>query len=89
MNRRLHAERLVRGTHRRRLHSLEAAGLPDGVFVLLDDVPHVLAGDAAVAWTVDGYGARRARPARGTVTTITPPATVEAFRCGYVPQLGL
>ena len=44
MNKQLHSERLVRGTHRRRLHSLPAGDLPDGVFVMLDDAPHVLVG---------------------------------------------
>jgi hypothetical protein len=87
MNRRLHGERLVRGTHRRRLHSLAIDELPDGVFVVLDDAPHVLVGDTAVEWTRDGYATRRSRPAGGVVTTITPPATIEAFRCGYEPQI--
>jgi hypothetical protein len=87
MNRQLHGERLVRGTHRRRLHTLAAADLPDGVFVLLDDAPHVLAGDAAIEWTRTGYPARRRRPVSGSVTTITPPSTIEALRHGYEPQI--
>jgi hypothetical protein len=33
MNRQLHGERIVRGTHRRRLHRLPWADLPDGAFV--------------------------------------------------------
>jgi hypothetical protein len=87
MNRRLHAERLFRGTHRRRLHTLPAADLPDGVFVVLDDAPHVLAGDAAVEWTREGYTTRRARPIRGDVVAITPPSTIDALRCGYRAQM--
>ena len=80
MNRVLHGERIVRGTHRRRLHEAGAADLPDGVFVELDGAPHVLTGDAAVAWTLEGYAAARARPASGVVTVITPPSTVAALR---------
>jgi hypothetical protein len=34
MNRRLHAERLHRGTHRRRLHRVPWKNLPDGAFVI-------------------------------------------------------
>ncbi len=34
INRRLHGERIFRGTHRRRLHELDWAGLPDGAFVI-------------------------------------------------------
>jgi hypothetical protein len=88
MNRRLHAERLVRGTHRRRLHELAADDLPDGTFVVLDGAPHLLVGDAAVLWTPGGYGARRRRPANGTLATITPPSTIAVLRGGYPVELG-
>ena len=83
MNRTLHGERIVRGTHRRRLHALPVADLPDGVFVELDGTAHLLRGDAAVAWTPDGYGAERRRPRAGTVAVITPPSSVAAIRAGY------
>ncbi len=86
MNKQLHSERLVRGTHRRRLHSLPAGDLPDGVFVMLDDAPHVLVADAAIEWTRDGYATRRARPA-GVVTAITPPSTIDVLRSGYEPHI--
>ncbi len=39
VNRQLHGERIVRGTHRRRLHQMPWAELPDGAFVLLDGTP--------------------------------------------------
>src|ERR1700679_234101 len=39
MNQQLHGERIVRGTHRRRLPQLPWADLPDGAFVLLDESP--------------------------------------------------
>jgi hypothetical protein len=87
INRVLHGERIVRGTHRRRLHDARARDLPDGVFVELDGAPHVLTGDAAVAWTVEGYGDPRARPRSGTLTVITPPSTVAALGAGYAPQI--
>jgi hypothetical protein len=44
MNRQLHRERIVRGTHRRRLHQMAWADLPDGTFVMLD---HTRNGGAA------------------------------------------
>jgi hypothetical protein len=87
INRVLHGERIVRGTHRRRLHEARARDLPDGVFVELDGAPHVLTGDAAVAWTVEGYGDPRARPRSGPLTVITPPSTVAALRAGYASQI--
>jgi hypothetical protein len=87
MNRRLHGERIVRGTHRRRFHDLPWADLPDGAFVLVDDTPAVVLGDAVVEWTREGYGRHRARPARGAARVITPPASVAALRAGYPVQL--
>jgi hypothetical protein len=87
MNRQLHGERIVRGTHRRRVHELPWAGLPDGAFVRLDDTPAVVVGARIVEWTVKGYGDARSRPTRGTASVITPPSTVAALRAGYRVQI--
>ena len=87
MNRQLHGERIVRGTHRRRLHDLPVSGLPDGAFVLLGGGPYLVLGDAVVAWTREGYAARRPRPVRGTVPVITPPSTLDVLRAGYQVQI--
>jgi hypothetical protein len=83
MNRQLHAERIVRGTHRRRLHGERWPNLPDGAFVLLDDEPHLVRGRELVAWTRSGYAGRRPRPARGEATLITPPSSTAVLREGY------
>jgi hypothetical protein len=87
LNRRLHAERIVRGTHRRRQHELPWASLPDGVFVRLPDAPALVLGGRLVEWTPEGYRTRRPRPARGTAIVITPPATVAVLRTGYPVQI--
>jgi hypothetical protein len=88
INRQLHGERIVRGTHRRRVHELGWSGLPDGVFVLLDPVtPMLVAGDALVEWTREGYRGRRARPLRGNAQVLTPPSTIAALRAGYPVQI--
>jgi hypothetical protein len=88
MNRVLHAQRLQRGTHRRRLHEAAWRDLPDGAFVLLDGTPAVVVGDRVTAWdAASGYGAARTRPARGRGPLITPPATVAVLRAGYPVQL--
>jgi hypothetical protein len=87
MNRRLHGERIVRGTHRRRVHERPWAELPDGAFALLGESPVLVAGDHLVQWTREGYGGRRARPAKGTATVITPPSTIAALRAGYPVQI--
>jgi hypothetical protein len=87
MNRRLHAERLFPGTHRRRVHEVDWPDLPDGAFVLVDDTPHLVQGAELVVWTPAGYGAPRRRPRRGSTTAITPPATLAVLRAGYPVQV--
>jgi hypothetical protein len=87
MNRQLHRERLVPGTHQRRIHELRWNDLPDGTFVLLDGVPAVLVGDHLAEWAHDGYGRRRVRPRAGLVAALTPPSTVAALRAGYEAQI--
>jgi hypothetical protein len=87
MIRQLHGERIHRGSHRRRLHELPWADLPDGAFVLLEEAPAVVVGDQLSLWTRDGYGGRRTRPMNGTANVITPPSTIAALRAGYRVQL--
>jgi hypothetical protein len=87
MNRQLHRERIVAGTHRRRLHDMPWGALPDGTFVMLDQGPAVVVGDHCTLWTHRGYGAQELLPRQGTATVITPPATVAALRAGYAVQI--
>jgi hypothetical protein len=87
MNRRLHGERIFRGTHRRRFHEVGWAELPDGAFVVDDSGPHLVLGGELRAWSPAGYGERRRRPRRGTATAITPPATLAVLRAGYPLQI--
>jgi hypothetical protein len=87
MNQQLHAERIVRGTHRRFIHRLPWLDMPDGAFVLLDTSPAVVIGGQLTEWTREGYRSRRARPTQGAADVITPPSTVAAFRAGYPVQI--
>jgi hypothetical protein len=87
MNRQLHRERIVPGTHRRRIHELPWPDLPDGTFVLLDDVPTVVVGDHLTEWTPDGYARRRLRPRAALASVLTPPSTVAVLRSGYTAQI--
>jgi hypothetical protein len=87
INRRLHHERIVRGTHTRRTHALPWASLPDGAFVLRDGAPWVVVRSELVEWTHAGYRKRGPRPVRGTADVITPPASVAVLRAGYPVQI--
>jgi hypothetical protein len=87
IDRHLHGERIVPRTHRRRLHELPWADLPDGAFVLLHAVPAVVDGGRLREWTRQGYRRRARRPTRGTACVITPPSTIAALRAGYSAQM--
>jgi hypothetical protein len=87
LDRTLHSERLVAGTRRRQLHHRGWSALPDGVFVVVDDVPRLVLGDALIDWTVRGYTAARPRPTRGQAQVITPPLSVAALLGGYPVQI--
>jgi hypothetical protein len=89
MDRRLHTERLVRGTHQRRLHRALWNELPDGAFVLHEGGPALVRGTSVVPWSTEGYGAPVARPRAGTVDAITPPSTLAVLAAGYEAQLGV
>ena len=83
----LHAERLVAGTHRRRLHALAWEQLPDGAFVVQDDSPALVLRDRLVPWSAAGYGAPIPRPGRNVASVITPPSTIAALAAGYPVQI--
>jgi hypothetical protein len=75
---RLHAERL--DGRARRLH--RGGDLPDGAFVLHDDEPWLVRGDALLRWTPAGYTERAPRPS-GAAAVITPPSLLAVLRSGW------
>lgn len=85
----LHAERLDPATRTHRFHEAPFESLPDGSFVLLDAIPHVVIGLDLLRWTPRGYEAGARRPARGAATVITPPSLVEVLRAGWDPAVPL
>jgi len=83
LDRLLHSQRIVAGSHRRQLHPISWPEVPDGAFVLIDDRPALVLGAALVGWTTMGYREPRSLPAQGVATVITPPAAVAVLRSGY------
>ena len=83
---RLHRERLSGRAKRRHLRGWRS--LPDGAFVEIDSVAHVVAADTVRAWSPhSGYGADRSRPIRGDAVVLTPPASLDVLAAGYAPQI--
>lgn len=87
INQTLHGERIVRGTHRRRLHAIPWTELPDGTFVAHEGSSGLVLGGRVVEWTERGYTTARPRPIRGTADVITPPSSVAVLRAGYPVQI--
>lgn len=83
-------DRILDGERRdgrgKRTHRLSVENLPDGAMLLAENGREFLAlrGGSALLWAPAGYAARRDRPA-GTVTVLTPPATLAVLRQGYRP----
>jgi hypothetical protein len=78
---RLHTERLA-VDRRQRHHAAPAPSLPDGVFVLHEDAPWVVAGGSLRRWTAAGYAETHPVP-RGSVRVVTPVSLVEILRSGW------
>jgi hypothetical protein len=87
IDRQLHSERLIGGSHQRRLHPMAWSSLPAGTFVLVDGRPQLVLDNSVVAWGPPGYGAAEHRPRTGDVDVLTPPATVRVLRAGYDVQI--
>ncbi len=80
----LHDERL--DGRAKRLHRRAIDELPDGVFLVLDDEPFAVRGDALLRWTPQGYDTRKGRPGGLDVDVLTPPAILAVLSAGYRPR---
>lgn len=63
--------------------------LPEGVFVLVDDKPYLVANNQLYLWTSFGYESPVALPEAEIITVLTPKSTVNAFKAGYKPQMAI
>lgn len=93
MDRQLHTDR-VTPTRTQRLHTHPWKSLPAGTFVTLtpntpapSPIPALVLDDRLVPWSAAGYGVSVDRPTRGTAVVLTPKATVEVLRHGYLPVI--
>ena len=80
---RLHADRLVRPGVRRS-YTAALSDLPDGTMVEVSGQPWLVYEGGLLAWTPGGYRDRVPADA-GSVTVITPRATVAVLAAGYRP----
>jgi hypothetical protein len=82
----LQDERLAGRT--KRTDPMPIDDLPDGVFLSLNDAPHIafaVRGSHLLRWSEKGYAQKTARP-RGMANVLTPPSIVAVLEAGYQPQ---
>ena len=79
----LHAERIEPRNRERRLHRRPYDELPDGAFVLHDDLPKLVLGTTLRTWSTAGYGAISRRPTSGEAVVITPPSLLAVLSEGW------
>jgi len=87
MDERLHGERVE--DRRQRRHVARWDSLPAGAFVAIDGRAALVMADRLVPWSPVGYGTPVARPRRGSVEVLTPPATLGVLAAGYRPDLAV
>lgn len=63
--------------------------LPNGVFVLYDDAPHLVVDGSLFPWSPSGYGEPVLPAPDRKLAVLTPQSTVNAFRMGYIPQISI
>ena len=84
----LHKSRVNPRNRQQITHFDDTRALPDGVFFLWQDQPHLRLLGAARPFTASGYGPARPLPT-GRVMVMTPAPTVTALRAGYRPAIRL
>jgi hypothetical protein len=82
----LHAERRIR-PFLKRTYFERINALPDGSYVMLDDRPWLVLGEALWAWSPGAYTEHAPRPLDTDVAVLTPSSIVGVLRAGYQPRL--
>jgi hypothetical protein len=81
----LHKERIKRdGT--KVTYTESPARLPNGAFIVYEELPYLLLGGLIYQWTAFGYEKGRPLPRVDKITVLTPKSIINTFRAGYIPQ---
>lgn len=84
----LHSERI--DAYRSKITYTEnVQTLPDGSFVLIDDIPYLVFENQMYMWTAFGYQKAVMLTETNQLTVLTPKSIVNTFRAGYKPQVAL
>lgn len=83
----IHRER-IDDQKKKVVHQHMTEDIPEGTFLLIHDDPFVFSKGRLLQWTPFGYADSIAVPEHSALTILTPRSIVNAFRAGYVPQIG-
>ena len=86
MDTRLQQDRLE-GRRDKKTYQAEITSLPDGVFIARGSEAWLLWQSALHHWAPGGYDQHLPRPSSGSVTVLTPRATVSVVAAGYTPAV--
>ncbi len=81
----LHDERL--DGKKKRTYSATLGELPDGTYVAIDGIVHLLWNAALHEWSAGGYIAKRPLQRQQSADVLTPPSIVKILRAGYTPAI--
>ncbi len=84
----LHQER-IDSNKAKPTYAANIEDLPDGVVVVYEGKPSLVAGAFVFPWSPFGYDDGIARSGLGRVQVLTPRSMVNAFRAGYRPQMAV
>jgi len=83
----IHAERINKdGT--KITHTTQPGKLPDGSFILLNDLPFLLYKEQLYLWSPFGYEKPIQISMTQEVTVLTPASIINTIAAGYLPQIG-
>jgi hypothetical protein len=84
----IHQERISNDNHKK-THQEDITLLPDGTFILHQNIPYLKKGENMYKWSPAGYLNPEPLMPPGNVRVLTPQSIVNTFRAGYVPQMAI
>ena len=84
----LHKER-IRPDGTKTTYTEGPAQLPNGAFIVYEDLPYLVHGGLIHQWTPFGYEKGKPLPRIDRVTILTPRSITNTFRAGYIPQMAI
>jgi hypothetical protein len=83
----IHKERITQ-EKKKQTYQANIKELPDGAFVVFNNAPYLVKAYKIHKWSPAGYDQPIDLPNTENITILTPQSILNAFRAGYLPQMG-